>query len=197
MAPTTDEGPTAVPVQVSDVGSIPLQEPEPQAPNQQDGKEKSDKPSSSLSAKLLSPFTSAIALLNFATIAWAMPLVREGFKSPLKADRVPTRPKKRRAHALVARAEELWAEEVARKKNKASLMRVMFKLQRGTLVTGVLVSIAQGLLFSVARPLLLRLLILTVSDFENTAIEESVGIAILFSFVVLLDGSKLCLRIYP
>jgi hypothetical protein len=158
----------------------------------QEGKNNDDaKKSSSCMSTVLKPFRSFHALFRFATIAWAIPLVREGFKSPLGADRVPERSSTHRAKSMVERAEKLWAEEVARKGKKASLIRVMFKLQHYTLVTGTLVSIVQGLLFSVARPLLLRQLILTVSDFEGTGIEESIGIAVFFSFVVLLDGSKL------
>jgi ABC-type multidrug transport system fused ATPase/permease subunit len=123
------------------------------------------------------------------SLLWLVPLLREGWRAPLAERRVPRNPDEDTARRLWREAEALWALELERRGvARASLLRgVLVPLQRGELYLGVALSVLQGLLFSVARPLLLGKIIRLVSE-PSSSTGEGVAYALAFSLVVLVEG---------
>lgn len=82
----------------------------------------------------------------------------------------------------------MWKEELGHYgPAKASLIRILFKLQAFELGLGTLLSILQALLFSVARPLLLGQIIYLVADPNSTNL-QGVMYALLFAAVILSEA---------
>jgi hypothetical protein len=82
----------------------------------------------------------------------------------------------------------VWKEEVKTKgPAKASLIRVLFRLQRFELGLGTVFSILQAILFSVGRPLLLGEIIHLVADPASTNLQGAFY-ALLFAAVILAEG---------
>ncbi|GBG27380.1 ABC transporter, putative [Hondaea fermentalgiana] len=122
------------------------------------------------------------------SLAWVLPWVLKGYRTPLDEEEVPMHNRREEADFLTARAEELWAEQLEKlPREKTSLVRLMLSLQGFEFYMGLLLSVLQGVLFSVARPLLLRKIINMVSD-PATTDALGVAVAICFAIVIMLEG---------
>lgn len=122
------------------------------------------------------------------SLVWVLPRVLKGYKTPLEESDVPMSNRQDQADYLAMQAEQLWAEQLKTcDPEKTSLVRLMLSLQGFEFYMGLFLSFVQGVLFSVARPLLLRKIIRMVSDPATT---DALGIvvAISFALVILLEG---------
>jgi hypothetical protein len=84
---------------------------------------------------------------------------------------VPPLAREQSTSVVMPNAERLWAEEAATAgpATGGRLLRVMWKLNRRNMVVGALCSVAQALLNVVAKPLLLRELVLAVGGTSDSA----------------------------
>ena len=123
-------------------------------------------------------------------VAWATPIAWLGFQRPLKEIDLPGPPRFLCAvedeHDVCNTGARLWAEEMAkaRKENRpASLVAMWRKLAHVQWVIGGSLGFATGVLTSLARPYVLRELILALDGGSNErAYSLAVGFAIVCAF---------------
>jgi hypothetical protein len=111
--------------------------------------------------------------------------VIKGYQSPLGEADAPPLPRDMRSRVLTQRAQELWALES--QKPKPKLWRVIWELARGEILLGVSVGLAQGLLNTVCKPLMLKAIISALTD---SSTDQTTGILLILAFAVvcMLEG---------
>ena len=117
---------------------------------------------------------------------WVVPIAVKGYKQPLGPDDVPPVPKSMSAANSCQRADALWQKELAQGKEKASLWRVLWQMQKWRIVLGLSYSVLQGLVTTIARPLLLRAVI--VQALSTSAVVDSLHLLIIFALSIFLEG---------
>jgi len=121
-------------------------------------------------------------------LVWVVPYIFKGYKRPLDENEIPVVHGKDKTDFLASEADRLWNEQLKQGGPKnTSVVKILLKLQGFELYLGVFLSIVQGVLFSVARPLFLKKIIEVVSD-ESSTTKEGVTIAVAFAFVILVEG---------
>lgn len=128
--------------------------------------------------------TSALSRLF---ILWVLPVIATGARQRFEKQDVPKLEQSLDSEPLLQCAVEEWKRMAQLPPHKRSYFTLIWRLQWGLLLVGIGLSVVQGLLFSVARPLLLRQVILRGSDLTVPP-EESVGLIMAFVLVVLVEG---------
>jgi len=118
---------------------------------------------------------------------WLYPFLLQGYRNPLQERDIPSVNSRDGCQALADEAEKLWTDQVRQHGDQASISKVLLRIQKKEIILGVVLSIFQGILASVARPLLLGKIIKVVSDTESST-EEGILIAMSFGVVILLEG---------
>jgi len=94
-------------------------------------------------------------------LLWIAPIAISGFRRRIEdPERVPELPDDVCARNLVPRAIDAWQKELKeKKKGKRRLWRVIFRISWPYVVIGAFMSVIQGIVTTVVRPLLIRMLI--------------------------------------
>ena len=116
-----------------------------------------------------------------------LPKVSSGYRSPLKESSVPRIPEYATSSVLIERAEREWAEQVKRGPKKASVFMVIWKLHGFALIASVLCGVCQGVVSTVYKPLMLKMLIEAVAD-PAVSNDTVFVMAVALSFGILLEG---------
>ena len=126
-------------------------------------------------------------LLGSVLMLEVLPKVYSGYRSPLKESSVPRIPEYATSAVLIRRAEVEWAEQVKRGPKKASIFRVVWRLHGAALTLSVLCGVCQGVVATVYKPLMLKMIIEAVGD-ESVGNETVLGLAVALSCGILLEG---------
>ncbi len=139
--------------------------------------------------------------LNEFSLLWVFPVVYKGWSVELEAHALPELPADLRADVLVPRAHAEWAREVERTaaveaaaalkgRRRApalpSLWRVICRLSWPYLLIGLLMSAVQGIVTTVARPLLIRQLVLMLQ--QGASIHDELLMVAYLSIALLVEG---------
>ncbi|KAH9260151.1 hypothetical protein BASA81_001926 [Batrachochytrium salamandrivorans] len=120
-------------------------------------------------------------------ILWVLPVIATGTRKRFEKEDVPKLEKSLDSEPLMRRAVEEWKRIAEQPPHKRSYFTLTWRLQWKLLMVGICLSVVQGLLFSVARPLLLRQVILRGSNLSIPP-EDSVGLIMAFVLAVLVEG---------
>ncbi|CAK9105208.1 Multidrug resistance-associated protein 1 (ATP-binding cassette sub-family C member 1) (Glutathione-S-conjugate-translocating ATPase ABCC1) (Leukotriene C(4) transporter) (LTC4 transporter) [Durusdinium trenchii] len=121
-------------------------------------------------------------------MVWVFPYIVRGYRVPLEERDFPVNAGIDAPEFLAREAERRWQVMVKNQdKRQPSLTRLLLGLQGWEFYMGIALSIVQGLLFSVARPLFLREIIDIVSD-ENSTDKQGAVVAVTFALVILVEG---------
>jgi len=145
------------------------------------------------------------SLGNFIGYVFYVPTfkkVLKGFKSPLGEEDVPLRPEQCTSKFLVVKAQNEW-DKAVEELNLSTVstdevspyrvvLKVIWRLHRSDLLVGIILSIIQGLLSTVARPLLLREIILAIENEDGLSESElnsrGAALAAGISLCILVEG---------
>jgi hypothetical protein len=122
-------------------------------------------------------------ILSKLCLSWVIPKVIKGYSSPLSEADAPPLPRDMRSRHLTEKAQELWAVELEKKDPK--LWRVVWGLARGEIIFGVSASLAQGLLNTVLKPLMLKLIIQALTSTEESDEQNTSGILLILAFALV------------
>ena len=102
-------------------------------------------------------------------LSWVVPVVVKGYSTPLQEADAPNLPSVMNSRSLTLKAQNLWAMEVQRsqalnmgnsnKEAKPKLWSVVYGLASQQINIGVVTSVSQGLLNTVGKPLVLKVVI--------------------------------------
>ena len=124
--------------------------------------------------------------LHSAFFLWVIPTVRKGYSTPIQETDVPPLTS-RLSTDMVPGAEALWAAEVAKGKDKASILSVVWQLDRFGILMAMTMSCSLGVLSCVVRPLLLRAIVLEISQ-PVFVPERAAFLLVIFFFAVFFEG---------
>jgi ABC-type multidrug transport system fused ATPase/permease subunit len=128
-----------------------------------------------------------LGLFETAFMSWVPPYVVKGFSKTLLPSEMPPLDPSFGSVMLSEQAEKLWAEEVER--GTLNFWRVIWRMQPGECVVGIVVSVLEGLLNTVARPLLLQAVIKQVMRSDTEADDaESMRLVVVFAAIVFFEG---------
>ena len=130
--------------------------------------------------------------LSEALLTWLVSVVRRGWSQPLQPDDIPTLGGGFRSRAQKAVARRAWEAELAkapRPGGAPSLYPVIWAVQGGQLLLGLLCAVAQGLCNCVARPLLLRAVVQAAMDNELGSFTAHTALLVaVFALTVFAEG---------
>ena len=141
-------------------------------------------PSSKTTNKTTNVEPSCISLTTFF---WVFPYLISGYLLNLNSTNMPSIFQRLGSKANCEIALEKINEKM--KKNQfTSIKSVIFQHGRFHLVLGIMISIAQGILNNLGRPLVLKLVIDAAMPESNLTEQEVVPVVILFGIVIFLEG---------
>jgi ABC-type multidrug transport system fused ATPase/permease subunit len=131
-----------------------------------------------------------LGLFETVFMTWIVPYVVKGYSKTLLPSEMPQLDPSFGSVPLSERAERLWQEEV--QSGKKNFWRVIWRMQPVDCVAGFIVSVLEGLLNTVARPLLLQAVIKQVMrSTEDTSDDDDAKSLLLvgiFAVIVFLEG---------
>lgn len=120
-------------------------------------------------------------------LAWNLPLVLEGWSTPIHKSRIPLAKAKFDSRKVGQRMAMLWEAEKARKPEAPRLISAVLELIKRQLVVSCAVAVVQGVLSTVARPLILREIVNEIAA-GDVELDEATLLLVQLALVVFVEG---------
>lgn len=120
-------------------------------------------------------------------LAWNLPLVVEGWGSPIHKSRIPPAKAKFASESVGRRMDALWSAEVQKEQKKPRLNRAVLRLIWRQLVLSSGIAMLVGVLSTVARPLILREIVNEIAT-GQVELDEAALLLVQLALVVFVEG---------